>query len=133
MDDEVKYQSCPWLLFTFLLFLPFLLSFSMFAILKKAFTRKFLLTVLTGSWRWWGYVTGPSDKKAAEKRGGKMFVNICRTVRVQCISRKANTGQDGSQDVWQLLIIAIIINWILLLLVEKWTFRWDWSKTKLKH
>ena len=98
MDDEVKYQSCPWLLFTFLLFLPFLLYFSMFAILKKVFTRKVLLTVLTGSWRWWGYVTGPSDKKAAEKRGGKMFVNICRAVRVQCISRKTNTGQDGSQD-----------------------------------
>ena len=108
MDDEVKYQSCPWLLFTFLLFLPFLLSFSMFTILKKAFTGKVLLTVLTGSWRWWGYVTGPSDKKAAEKRRGKMFVNICRTVRVQCISRKANTGQDGSQDGWSLLIIALV-------------------------
>lgn len=87
-----------------------LLSFSMFTILKKAFTRKVLLTVLTGSWRWWGYVTGPSDKKAAEKRRGKMFVNICRAVRVQCISRKANTGQDGSQDGWRLLIMALVYN-----------------------
>ena len=37
-----------------------------------------------------------------------MFVNICRAVRVQCISRKASTGHDGSQDDWSLLIIALV-------------------------
>lgn len=39
-----------------------------------------------------------------------MFVNIYRAVRVQCISRKANTGQDGSQDGWRLLIMALVYN-----------------------
>ena len=39
-----------------------------------------------------------------------MFVNICWAVRVPCISRKASTGQDGSQDGWRLLIMALVYN-----------------------